>query len=114
MSAETIVRWIDAAIVLVIFYRVVISPFIAKALELKTEKTIEEKKRISFDENELELTDNSDALHRRVEQSLKLSEADRIERLKHDVLRDKLRKITEDTPRESSRAILELLKGEKA
>jgi flagellar biosynthesis/type III secretory pathway M-ring protein FliF/YscJ len=105
MSAETIAKWIAAVVVLIVFYRKVIKPFICKALALSPEEPIEEKKRITFDEEELEPIDNSEKLLKRAKRSLQLGEADRIEQFKYDALREKLRKITEDSPQASSNTI---------
>lgn len=110
MDAVAIAKWIAAAIVLIVFYRKVIKPFIGKALELSAKEEIEEKTHITFDEDELEPPDNSAELRRRAERSLELSQADRMEQIKYDALREKLRRITEGAPRQSSDTIGALLK----
>jgi flagellar biosynthesis/type III secretory pathway M-ring protein FliF/YscJ len=110
MNAETLLKWCVAAIVTIVFYRKVIKPFIAKALELKTEEPIEEKPLIIFDEEDIAISDNSGEIRKKINRSLKPSDADQIERMKYDALLARLRKITEENPDASSDTIETLLR----
>ncbi|MDR1452113.1 MAG: hypothetical protein LBI57_07285 [Helicobacteraceae bacterium] len=106
---ETIGKWIAAAIALIFFYQKIVKPFIAKTLELKTEDPIDRKTRIVFDEEAKAPNDGAE-LRKQAERSFKLSEADQTERIKYDATLEKLRKIIEESPRQSSDTIGALLK----
>ncbi|GHV08805.1 hypothetical protein AGMMS50229_17800 [Campylobacterota bacterium] len=98
-------EWGAAGITLYIFYRVVIKPFARKMMAIKTEEPPEEAQRITFEDDDLELPDNSHELRRRVEKSLEQSQGDLEEKLKRDVLIDRLRKMAEEKPKETSETI---------
>ncbi|MDR1911954.1 MAG: hypothetical protein LBQ52_06370 [Helicobacteraceae bacterium] len=110
MTLAALFRWCGAAIVLIVFYYLVIKPFIKKALEIKIEEPTDKKSRIAFSQEELELPNNNKEIYKKIERSLKLSEADRLKEIKYEVLRDKLREITAEKPTESSATIEKLLK----
>lgn len=105
-------EWIIAAIVLAIFYYKVIAPFSKRMLEIKVEEEPEEKQRIYFDESELEdLHDRTAELKKKLNKELDmLSDADTEERVRHEVLIEKLREHIESNPDESSAVITNINK----
>ena len=112
MNASDWLQWGAVAVILFVFYRKVIAPFAKRMMEIPTEEPIEEKPRIVFDDDEIDdLPDNSADLRRRVEQQLKLSDSDQMERLKYETLLEKLRESAENSPDGVSGVITSLTHG---
>ncbi|MGE4295324.1 MAG: hypothetical protein AB7E49_06450 [Campylobacterales bacterium] len=112
MTAGDALQWIAVAVILIVFYRKIIAPFANRMLQIPTEEPIEEKSRIVFDDDEIDdLPDNSADLRRRVEQRLKVSDSDQMERLKYETLLEKLREQSENAPGEVGSVITSLTHG---
>lgn len=112
MTAGDLIQWGAVALVLLIFYKTVIAPFARRMLEIPVDEKPEEKQRIVFDDDEIDdLPDNSAEMRRRIEQKLKLSDADQMEKLKYETLLEKLRESSEKAPDEVGSVITSLTHG---
>lgn len=106
-------KYLFVAIVLFVFYKKIIVPFSQKMMEIPTTEEEEEMKRIEFEEEELE--DGSDRLadmKKRIEQQLGLGDAADEEKLKYDVLLERLRETCDEKPEEISTLLTTLLADE--
>ena len=110
MTVFRALEWLLAAVVLVIFYRMVIAPFAKRMLAVKSEEEPPPSK-IVFDEDAYEPYDNSKELRRRVERSLDISSASLEERIKYEELIKRLKQTVEESPDEASTTIGSLVKG---
>lgn len=108
-----LVQWTAVFIVLIIFYKKIISPFAKRMLEIPTADQVETKQRITFDDDELELTDNSQDLRRKVEKQLNISSADQEEKLRYEVLLEKLRGEIEKNPENATSVIGSLVNNKQ-
>lgn len=105
------VEWIVALIILVVFYRKIIVPFSTKMLEIKADDEIEEKKRVYFDEDELEdQIDKTADLKKKFQKELDLMSGDDEEKIRYEVLLEKLRERIDSDLEQSSAVITNLNK----
>ncbi|MGE4296174.1 MAG: flagellar basal-body MS-ring/collar protein FliF [Campylobacterales bacterium] len=108
-----VLKYLFAAIILFVFYKKVIAPFANRMLEIPVSEEEVEQKRIEFDEEELEDdTDRLDEMKKRVEQQLGLGSAADEEKLKYDVLLERLRETCDEKPQEVSTLLTTLLMDE--
>ncbi|MDR2638467.1 MAG: flagellar M-ring protein FliF [Helicobacteraceae bacterium] len=106
-------KYLFAAIVLFIFYAKVIKPFIDKMMEIPVTEEDEQPKPIEFeDEEEEEDSDRVNELKKRVEQQLGLGSAADEEKLKYDVLLERLREACDEKPKEIAQLVDSLLHDE--
>ncbi|MDR1451329.1 MAG: flagellar M-ring protein FliF [Helicobacteraceae bacterium] len=108
-----ILKYLFAALVLFVFYKKAISPFIARMMEMPTAEEDEQPKPIEFeDEEEEEDSDRVNELKKRVEAQLGLGGGADEDKLKYDVLLERLREACEEKPKEVSQLIDSLLHDE--
>ncbi len=108
-------KYLFVAILLLIFYKKIISPFAQRMMEIPVEEEEVEQKRIEFEEEELE--DDSDRLtemRKRVEQQLGLGNAADEEKLKYDVLLERLRETCDENPQDVATLVGSLVVDEVA
>jgi flagellar M-ring protein FliF len=108
-------KYIFVGILLLIFYKKIISPFAQRMMEIPVEEEEMEQKRIEFEEEELE--DDSDRLtemRKRVEQQLGLGNAADEEKLKYDVLLERLRETCDEKPQDVATLVGSLVVDEVA
>ena len=108
-----VLKYLFAALILFVFYKKVIAPFAERMLEIPVTEEEVEQKRIEFDEEELEDdTDRLAEMKKRVEQQLGLGNAADEEKLKYDVLLERLRETCDEKPQEVSTLMTTLLVDE--
>jgi flagellar M-ring protein FliF len=106
-------KYLFAALVLFAFYYKVIKPFIDRMMEIPVAEEEEAPKPIEFEDDEEE--DDSDRLNelrKRVEQQLGLGGGADEEKLKYDVLLERLREACEGKPNEVAQLVDSLLHDE--
>jgi len=110
-----VLKYLFLIIVLLVFYKKVITPFMQKALEVKIEDESEEyqKQEVHIDEDEVESTyDKIKELKEKVEQQLGLNSDVNEEELKYEVLLDRIVKMAEDKTEELAHVLENLIKEE--
>ena len=108
-----ILKYLFAALILFIFYKKVIEPFAQRMMEVPVTDEEEERKPIEFDEEEID--DDSDRLaniRKRVEQTLGLGDGADEEKLKYDVLLERLRAVCDEKPKDIATLFGSLLNDE--
>jgi flagellar M-ring protein FliF len=106
-------KYLFAAIVLFFFYRKVIAPFAQRMMEVPVAEEEEEQKRIEFDADDLEEDDSRlDDLRKSIEEKLGLGKGADEEKLKYDVLLERLKEACDEKPKDISQLISSLLTDE--
>jgi len=109
-----IFKYLFVIILLFIAYKKVIIPFSEKMLEVSKEEEKLETPTFDFEEDEdNDLVEKVQAMRKKVEDQLGVSEGFNEDELKHEVILEKVKTMTEDAPEEIS-ALLEALLGEEA
>jgi len=107
-------KYLFVVILLLIVYKKVITPFAAKMLEVSKEEEDIEKPVLELDDDEDDdLVERVQAMRKKVEDQLGVSEGLNEDELKHDVLLDKVKTMAEDSP-EDIAALLQALLSEDA
>jgi len=109
-----VLKYIFLAVVLFVFYKKVIVPFMQKALEVKIEEEPEIKRHeVEVEEEEVESTyDKIKELKEKVEQQLGISNDVNEEELKYEVLLDRIVKMVEEKTEEVAKVLENLIKEE--
>ncbi|NPA11523.1 MAG: flagellar basal body M-ring protein FliF [Epsilonproteobacteria bacterium] len=107
-------KYLFLAVVLLVFYKKVITPFTQKMLEVKIEEEEPVKKEeIEIPEEELESTyDKIKELKEKVEQQLGISTDINEDELKYEVLLERITKMVEDNPEQVAKVLENLIKDE--
>jgi flagellar M-ring protein FliF len=106
-------QYLLAAIALFIFYAKVIKPFINRMMEIPVVEEEERPKPIEFEDDELEEdSDRLKELRDRVEAQLGIGSGADEEKLKYDVLLERLREACEEKPKEVAQLVDSLLHDE--
>jgi flagellar M-ring protein FliF len=101
-------------ILLLILYKKVIVPFSSKMLEVSKEEEELEKPTLDLEDDEDEdLVEKVQAMRKKVEDQLGVAEGYNEDELKHEVILEKIKTMTEDSP-EDIAALLEALLSEEA
>ncbi len=106
-------KYLFIVLILVFFYKKVIVPFANRMMEVPTEEEEIPETTIEFDEEELE--DNSDRLNelrKKVENQLGLGDNMDEEKMKYDILLERIRGIAEERIEEVSQLITSLVEDE--
>jgi flagellar M-ring protein FliF len=107
-------KYILVALIIFIGYKKVIAPFAEKMLEISAEEDEFEKPVLNIEDDEEEdLVEKVQAMRKKVEDQLGVSEGFSEDELKHEVLVEKLRNMTEDRPDEIA-SILQALIDEES
>ena len=108
-----ILKYIIVIIILFILYKKVITPFAEKMLEVTVEEEDIEKPLLNLDEEEDEdLVEKVQAMRKKVEEQLGVSENFNEEDLKYEVLLEKIRSMVEENPEEVASLLQALLSEE--
>ncbi|MDR3347886.1 MAG: flagellar M-ring protein FliF [Helicobacteraceae bacterium] len=108
-----IVKYLFAAIALFVFYKKIVKPFADRMMEIPAVDEEEEVKKIEFDDDEIEMDDNRlDELKARVEAQLGIGDGADEDKLKYDVLLERLRNACDEKPKDVSQLISSLLSDE--
>ncbi|WP_457561181.1 flagellar basal-body MS-ring/collar protein FliF [Caminibacter sp.] len=108
-----ILKYLFLAIVLFIFYKKVLIPFMQKMLETKVEEEEPVKEEIVIDEEEIESTyDKIKELKQKVEEQLGISADVNEEELKYEVLLERVTKMVEEHPEQVAKVLENLVKEE--
>lgn len=106
-------KYLFIFLILFIFYKKVIVPFAARMMDVPTEEEEVPETTIEFEEEELE--DDSDRLselRKRVENQLGFGDGMDEEKMKYDILLERVRTITEDKIEEVSQLVTSLVEDE--
>ncbi len=108
-----ILKYLFLALILFVFYKKVITPFMQKMLETKIVEEEPKKEEIVIDEEEVESTyDKIKELKQKVEQQLGISGEVNEEELKYEVLLDRVNKMVEDNAEQVANVLENLIKEE--
>jgi len=109
-----VLKYLFLTIILFVFYKKVITPFMEKMLEVKVEEEPEYiKPEVEIDEEEVESTyDKIKELKEKVEQQLGISSDVNEEELKYEVLLERIIKMTEEKTEEVAKVLENLVKEE--
>ncbi|MEA3331087.1 MAG: flagellar basal-body MS-ring/collar protein FliF [Campylobacterota bacterium] len=108
-------KYIFVLILLLVVYKKVISPFAERMLEISKEEDTLEKPQLEMEDEEGEdLIEKVQAMRKKVEDQLGVGEGFNEDELKHDVLLEKVRTMTEDSPEEIASLLQALLTEESA
>ena len=111
---EVIFKYLFLIIVLFVFYKKVITPFMEKMLESKPEEEEIKRPEIEINEEEVESTyDKIKELKEKVEQQLGISGDINEEELKYEVLLERVTKMVEDKTEEVAKVLENLIKEEE-
>ncbi|MEA2098903.1 MAG: flagellar basal-body MS-ring/collar protein FliF [Campylobacterota bacterium] len=106
-------KYVFVLLLLLIVYKKVISPFAERMLEVSKDEEDLTKPILDIDDDEDEdLVEKVQAMRKKVEDQLGVGEGFNEDELKHDVLLEKVKAMTEDNPEEIS-ALIEALLGEE-
>jgi flagellar M-ring protein FliF len=106
-------KYLFLAIVLLVFYKKVITPFTQKMLEVKVEEEELPKPELEINEEELETTyDKIKELKEKVEQQLGISSDLNEEELKYEVLLERITKMVEENTEQVAKVLENLIKEE--
>ncbi len=107
-------KYILVILIILIGYKKVIAPFAERMLEVSAEEDEFEKPVLNIEDDEEEdLVEKVQAMRKKVEDQLGVGEGFNEDELKHDVLLEKLRNLTEDRPDEIA-SILQVLLDEES
>jgi flagellar M-ring protein FliF len=113
LPAMPALKYIFAALMLLVFYKKIIKPFTDKMMELPTQDEEEEVKKIDFELDEEE--DDSDRLkelRERVEAQLGLGDGADEAKLKYDLLLERLRAACDERPKDIAQLLSTLVSDE--
>lgn len=106
-------KYIFVLILLLVVYKKIISPFAQRMLEISKEEDSFEKPQLEIDDEEEEdLIEKVQAMRKKVEDQLGVGEGFNEDELKHDVLLEKVRTMTEDSPEDIASLLQALLTEE--
>jgi flagellar M-ring protein FliF len=109
-----ILKYLFLGIILFIFYKKVLTPFMQKMLETKVEEEEPVKEEIVIEEEEIESTyDKIKELKQKVEQQLGISADVNEEELKYEVLLERVTKMVEEHPEQVAKVLENLIKEEQ-
>ncbi len=108
-------KYILVLIIIFVGYKKVIAPFAEKMLEISAEEDEFEKPVLNIEDDEEEdLVEKVQAMRKKVEDQLGVSENFSEDELKHDVLVEKLRSMTEERPEEIASILQALIDEENS
>ncbi|GHV05476.1 flagellar M-ring protein [Campylobacterota bacterium] len=108
-----VMKYLFAAVVLLVFYRKVIKPFADRMMEIPLVEEEEEQTRVEFEEDAMEEDNNRiKEIKDRIEAQLGLGDGADEEKLKYDVLLERLRGVCEEKPKDVSQLLTSLLTDE--
>ena len=109
-----VLKYLFLAIVFLIFYKKVLSPFGEKMLELKTEEEDDDKVEIEFEEEEYEDDlDRLNEIRKKIESQLGAG-ADDEDSVRYDILLEKIKITAEEHPEEIANIVQQLMQDEMA
>ncbi len=113
IDGASLLQWGVVALLLAIFYFKVIAPFSKRMLQIPTEEEPEPVKRVYFDDEELEDDggDRINEMRRRIEKGLEVSRADEEQKMRYEVLLEKLKSMSEKSPEEVGTVVTNLTHG---
>ncbi len=107
-------KYIFVIILLLILYKKIISPFAAKMLEVSKEEDDQSRPTLDIDDDEEEdLVEKVQKMRKKVESQLGVGDGFNEDELKHEVLLEKVRTMTEDAPEEIASLLQSLLVEEE-